>query len=339
MKVGLDISQLAFSGGVVTYTKNLAKNLNLQKNIEMIFFYASLRKPYQDDLPNVKSFLLPSSLMELLFNRLRFPPIETFLGEVDIFHSSDWTQPPTKSKKVTTYHDLTPLKYPDWSHPKIVEVNRRRIKIVEKEVDKVIAVSENTKRDLLELSNIAKDRISVIYEGVGEEFMPRSEDVKKELKEKLGLPERFVLAIGGVGKRRNLDRIKEAAKDYNLIITSETIPLLDDKDMSVLYSAASILLYPSLYEGFGLPVLEAMASGLPVITSNTSSLPEVGGDAAVYVDPQNIADIKKNLDLVMQDDQKRAEMIKKGALQAKKFSWQKCALETSSVYFQLMEGK
>ena len=128
--VGMDISQMAHKGGVATYTQNLAENLQKIKDLEMVYFYSSLRKKYHGELKNVKKYRLPPTLFEILFNRWRNVGIERFLGPLDIFHSSDWTQPPGKAKKVTTYHDVIPIKYPQWSHPKIVNLHRRRLSIV-----------------------------------------------------------------------------------------------------------------------------------------------------------------------------------------------------------------
>src|SRR3990167_5348445 len=181
--------------------------------LEMEFFYSSLRQPYHGTLRNVKKYKLPPTLFEMLFNRWRNVGIEKFIGPIDIFHSSDWIQPPSKAKKVTTYHDLVPLLHPEWSHPKIVSVHKRRLKIVEKEIDMVIAVSKATKKDLLEVSNIPEEKITVIYEGPTGDFKPQAKKKIKEFKKKYNLPEKFVLAIGGIGERRNLNRIKEASRD------------------------------------------------------------------------------------------------------------------------------
>ena len=336
MRVGFDISQVAHQGGVVSYTQNLVRRLVNIKDLEMVFFYSSLRKVYKGDLPNVKSFPIPPTIFEPLFNSLRIIPIESFIGQIDVFHSSDWTQPRAKAKKVTTYHDVVPLKYPQWSHPKIAAVAKRRLEIVEKEVDCVIAVSESTKRDLLELTNIPKERITVIYEAAADYFKPQEENEINGFKKEFNLPKEFVLAIGGVGERRNLKRVKEADKKYNLVITGETIPYVTEKQMPLLYASAKVLLYPSLYEGFGLPILEAMATGTPVITSNVSSMPEVGGKAAEYVNPESVIDIENKLRQVMEDEKRREKMIKLGFEQAKKFSWEKCAKETVEVYRNLM---
>ncbi len=333
----MDISQLAHKGGVAIYTQNLASELAKMKDLEMVYFYSSLRKPYRGKLKNVKSYRLPPTLFEMLFNRWRNVSIEKFLGPLDVLHSSDWTQPPSKAKKVTTYHDVIPIKYPQWSHPKIVSVHKRRLKIVETEIDCVIAVSEATKKDLLTVSKIPEEKIMVIYEGPTADFKPQSEEKTALFKKKYHLPQNFVLAIGGIGERRNLGRIKQAAKDYHLVIAGQTVPWLDLEELELLYASADVLLYVSLYEGFGLPILDSFSVGVPVITSNVSSMPEVGGAGALYVDPTDIEDIKKTLKNVLEDRALREDMIKKGFEQMKKFSREKAAKETAGVYRRLIE--
>lgn len=333
--VGMDISQIAHRGGVATYTKNLAEQLSKIKDLEMAFFYSSFRKAYHGNLKNVRKYHLPPTLFEMLFNRWRNVSIEKFLGPLDIFHSSDWTQPPSKAKKVTTYHDIVPLKYPTWSHPKIVAVHKRRLKIVEKEIDMVIAVTDATKKDLMEVSSIPEDKIVVIYEGPTADFKPQLKEKTSKFKKKYNLPDKFVLAIGGIGERRNLQRIKEATRDYNLVIAGQTIPWLDLEELELLYASADVLLYASLYEGFGIPILDSFLVGVPVITSNVSSMPEVGGSAVLYVDPLNLEDIKKKLRQVLEDKNLREDIIKKGFEQVKKFSWEKAAKQTLLVYKKL----
>lgn len=328
----MDISQIAHRGGVAVYTNNLSQELSKISDLEMVYFYSSLRKSYHGHLKNVKKYRLPPTLFEMLFNRWRNVSIEKFLGPLDIFHSSDWTQPPSSAKKVTTYHDVVALKYPQWSTPKIVAVHKRRLALVEKEIDMVIAVSNSTKKDLLEISSIPPEKIKVIYEGPTANFKVRSKKEIEIFKKRYNLPEKFVLAIGGIGERRNLERIKQAAKDYNLVIAGQNIPWLELNELELLYNCASVLVYASLYEGFGIPILDAFLCGLPVITSNVSSMPEVGGDAPEYVNPQSVTDIENKLKAVTGDKEKREIMIKKGFEQAKKFSWEKCALETAKIY-------
>lgn len=333
--VGMDISQLAHPGGVATYTENLTSELSKISDLEMVYFYSSLRKPYKGRLRNIKSYRLPPTFFEMLFNRWRNFSIERFLGPIDVFHSSDWTQAPSEAKKVTTYHDLVPLKYPKLSHPKIVAVHKRRLKLVEKEIDLVIAVSESTKKDLMEISSIPEEKITVIYEAPTADFKPQPKEKIKNFKKKYTLPDKFVLALGGVGERRNLHRIKEATKDYHLVIAGQTIPWLELDELELLYGSASVLAYCSLYEGFGIPILDSFSVGCPVITSNVSSMTEVGGEAALYVDPLNLDDIKDKLKIIMEDEDLRKYLVKKGFVQAKKFSWEKAARETAAIYRRL----
>ena len=333
--VGMDISQIAHPGGVATYINNLTVELSKIDDLEMVYFYSSLRKPYKGSLRNVKSFRLPPTFFEMLFNRWRTVGIEKFIGPIDVFHSSDWTQAPSKAKKVTTYHDLVPLKYPKWSHPKIVAVHKRRLKLVEKEIDLVIAVSESTKKDLMEISSIPEEKIRVIYEAPTADFKPQTREKIDSFKKKYNLPEKYILAIGGVGERRNLHRIKEATKDYHLVIAGQTFSWLELDELELLYGSASVLAYCSLYEGFGIPILDAFSCGLPVITSNISSMPEVGREAVLYVDPLNLDDMKDKLKIIMEDEDLRKDLVKKGFVQAKKFSWEKAARETAAIYRRL----
>lgn len=337
IRVGFDISQLAYLGGVHTYTEQLTYELSKINFLEMYYFYSSLRKPYLGNLSNVKNYHMPTTLVEILFNSWRNISIDNFLGSLDIFHSSDWTQPPTKAKKVTTYHDVVPLKFPQWSEERIINVHKRRLKLVEKEIDMVIAVSQSTKNDLLEISHIPESKITVIYEGVSDNFKLQSSADVAEFRLKMNLPDKFLLAISGIGERRNISRIKEAAKGYQLIILGQDIPHISFQQLPLLYSCATVLVYASLYEGFGLPILEAQACGVPVLTSNVSAMPEVGGIAALYVNPLDTGDIKKKIRLLMEDENVRQDLTKKGFQNVKKYSWEKTAAETSAIYRRLKD--
>jgi len=334
IKVGFDISQMAFPGGVATYTRELAEHLQQQPELEMRWLYSSLRTPYQGGLAKVKSWPIPLSVFEPMMNKWRVINVEQLIGEVDIFHSSDWTQPKTQAKKVTTIHDVVVFKYPEWSVPSVIKVHQRRLKLVEKEVDRVIVVSESVKKDLLEVSQIPAERIVVIYEGVNERFKPPPVELVKEFRTKLKLPEKFILGIGGVGSRRNLESANAAAGKIPFLVTGQDLPRVSDEQMPLLYAAAELLLYPSFYEGFGLPILEAMAVGTPVVTSSVGAMAEVAGAAAVLVDPMDLASIKEGVEIALKD---RDGLVLSGFKQAAKFSWQKAADETSALY-QALKG-
>jgi len=335
MKIGIDISQIVYGTGVSVYTENLVKNLlKIDKKNDYLLFGGSLRQRGKLQKFGAKVFPFPPTVADFVWNKLHLFPIENFLGPIDIFHSSDWAQPPTKAKKITTIHDLAVLRYPETFPPKTVSVHQRRLKWVKKEIDMVIAVSQSTKKDIIELLNIPEKKIKVIYEGVGEDFKPQSSAKIEKVKKKYQIKGDFLLAFAGPD-RKNLDRIKKACQGFNLFVIGE--PYISQEDLPSLYSGALCLVYTSLYEGFGLPVLEAMKCGCPVITSNISSLPEVAGQAALLVDPLDVKEISRGINEIVNHKEKRKELIKKGFAQVKKFSWEKAARETLKVYQEVFK--
>jgi glycosyltransferase involved in cell wall biosynthesis len=226
-----------------------------------------------------------------------------------------------------------------------------------KKADKIITISESSKSDIIKAYRVKEDKISVVYPGikqmVGISFMD-----KKELKNKFGIDKEFILFVGTLQPRKNVERLIEAfskikQKDLRLVIIGKKgwqfekilqapqkfgvlervsfLQNIEDNDLPSFYKNALFFILPSLYEGFGLPVLEAMQYDCPVITSNVSSLPEVGGVAALYINPENVDDIKEKMEKLAQDDKLREELIKKGKEQVKKFSWEKTASETLKV--------
>lgn len=171
MKIGIDISQLAYENtGVAKYLHNLVETLiRIDDNNEYILFFSSLRKNFQSNTKNVKlkTFKIPPTLLDIIWNRLHIAPIEWFIGDVDVFISSDWTQPPTKhAKKATILYDLIVYKYPEETDKKIVETQRRRLKWVKKEVEVIFCISESTKKDAMEVLGIPGKRLHVLHPGV-----------------------------------------------------------------------------------------------------------------------------------------------------------------------------
>jgi glycosyltransferase involved in cell wall biosynthesis len=176
LRIGIDISQIAHEGtGVANYTLNLVENLlKIDKKNEYILFYSSLRKKLHDSRftihdsrIRIKKFRLPPTILDILWNRLHIIPIEWFIGDVDVFISSDWVQPPTrKAKKVTVIHDLSFMHYPDEHHNKIVNVQKRRLKWVKEESDCIICDSKATRKDVIQILKVNKDKIKIIYPGI-----------------------------------------------------------------------------------------------------------------------------------------------------------------------------
>lgn len=353
MKVGIDISQIVFGTGVSVYTSNLVTNLlNIDKINQYVFFGSSLRR--QKEIQNFtkgfdcRTFPIPPTVLEIIWNQLHVVPTEWFVGITDVFHTSDWTEPPSKAKKVTTIHDLIVYKFPKSSHPSIIAAQKRKLEWVKKEEAAIIAVSQATKNDIVEILKIDEKKIRVIYEAASPIFT-------KSTKKYEGKP--YILAVGTREPRKNLERLVKAfeslkLKDFDLVIAGkfgwgpsttlrvkQSVKLLgyaSQEQLVDLYSNALCFVYPSLYEGFGIPILEAFQCGCPVITSDISSMPEVGGRAAFYVDPLSISDIAEKIESVIGlTASKRKILIDRGFAQAQKFSWEKTAIETRDLYASL----
>ncbi len=327
MKVGIDISSVIYGTGVSNYTLELLRCL--PPDILVPFGY-SLRRLSELKRTNLKGVSLPfpPTFMDFLWNRLHLINVETFTGQIDIYHSSDWTQGPSKCKKVTTIHDLSPFLYPEETDPQIVSVHTARMKWVVAECDKIICVSSSTANDLKRLFPDTSNRIITIPEALPSKYLNLRPQITKSTN--------YVLAIGSRQPRKNIARLKAACEllHQKLIIVGEGSDLgyVSDQDLVNYIAGASAFVYPSLYEGFGLPILEAFYHKTPVACSNTSSFPEVAGNAAVYFDPYNIDQMAKAIAEAIKNKQKLVEL---GTKQLAKFSWEKCAQETFEVYKSL----
>jgi glycosyltransferase involved in cell wall biosynthesis len=375
MIIGIDISSIPYKTGVSNYTLNLTRNIvKLDKINTYKLFYSSLRLPLPKEITELQKrhsnisiyqFKLPPTLLQILWNQLRLFPIEFFIGKCHIFHTSDWTQPPTlKAKTITTVHDLTPFLYPQWHHPKVITAHKNKMKRAAKKCSKFICVSQNTKNDLLKLfPKINPQKIEVIYEAAEDKygkFLKLSKDAQQKkkdtIKKQYGL-DKFILAQGTREPRKNLKRLIEAFIIFKrdnpkchteLAITGKygwgkdikdikhpsvkILGFIPEKDMVALHASAICLIYPSLYEGFGLPLVKSLKVGTPIITSNVSSMPEVGNKAALFIDPTSIPDIVKAITKITKISALRNKLKTKGLVQAKKFSWLKTAKKTLLIY-------
>jgi len=354
MKIGIDISQIVYGTGVSTYTRNLIEALlALDKDNEYIIFGGSLRRKGELETflaslkGNVsgKTYPFPPTIADILWNRLHVLKIEKLVGDLDVFHSSDWTQPPSSAFKITTIHDLVPLRFPQYSHPRIVSAHKARLKHIKREIDIVIVPSNASKEDLI-ASGVSEDKIRVIPEAPDPIFKPAKKKEIEKLKREHRIKKGYILAVG-VGPRKNTKRIIEAyekvraGRDLKLIILGHPYKRTEQKrgviftghvdisKMPAYYSGAEALVYPTIYEGFGLPVLEAFSCKTPVVTSNISSLPEVAADAAEIVDPFDIDSITEGIRNALN---RKKRLIDKGLKRSKDFSWQKAAEMTLKVY-------
>lgn len=336
MKIAIDASQIVYGTGVSVYTKNLIQSLlQIDQNNDYLLLGGSIRRIKElrkeirkliNDRKNAKELLLPISptLADFIFNRMSFMNIDTIIGKYDVFHSSDWVQPATNAYKVTTIHDLVPILYPKLIHPRIVSVHRRRLARVQKYADKIIVPSNTTKEDLINYG-FNQEKIVTIPEAVDTDLKkPTIKEILKT-KKRYRIIGNYLLAIG-TGPRKNLERVISAFEkvrtgySVKLVVVGEAKKILPVRnvvflghipraDMAKIYCGSQALIYTSLYEGFGLPVIEAYALGVPVLTSNIGSMKEVGSDGALLVDPYDVDMIKDGITKLLL---KRQFYIKKG---------------------------
>jgi glycosyltransferase involved in cell wall biosynthesis len=305
-----------------------------------------------------------------LWYRVRLPvPVQWTTGPLDLFHSPDFVLPPTSGNIPTllTVHDLSFIHYPETFPDALVDYLNRIVPWSVNRATHILADSKSTKEDLLSLWNIPAEKVTVLYSGVNEQFRPLEDRGEiTAVRRKYGLDERpYVLAVGTVQPRKNYQMLIRAFSPlvkrlpHNLAIVggkgwldegmkSEVerqglkervrfTGFVVDEDLPALYCGASLLVFPSLYEGFGLPILEALACGLPCIISDASSLPEVGGDAAIQLPPKNEIMWTEMMLGLLTDEEKQAQMIEAGFMQARLFSWNKAARELVQVYDSLLE--
>lgn len=347
MKIAIDLSSLTKGNflqhrvrGTGFYLENLKKSLlKFFPDNEYIFFSRGDELPDDIDL-------------------IHYPYFEPFFLTLPFFK---------KKKTIVTVHDLTPLVFPK-NFPSGIrgKIKWQIQKISLRNSNTIITDSNCSKRDIMKFTGIDKEKIKVIYLAAGEHFK-NNKNLKLSIK---NLPDRFVLYVGDVTWNKNLVRLLEAIEKVNIPIVMtgkalvgedydksnpwnsdlvkvkqiiskskniSTLGFVSEEDLIALYNSATVFVMPSLYEGFGLPILEAMSCGCPVVTTREGSIPEVAGEAVFYVNAYDSDDIAKGIKKVFLDKVLQRELSNKGLEQSKKFSWEKTARETTSVYKFLYE--
>lgn len=284
----------------------------------------------------------------------------------DIFHGLSgelplkWNSKPIK--KVVTIHDLIFLKFPKYYSFFDRKIHFWKFRRAAHQADKIIAISEQTKKDIVQYLKLPEERICVVYQGCHDAFkVKKSEDELNELKLKFALPERFLLNVGTIEERKNLLRVVKAIKENEIPLVvigrktkyfkrvnrfiiknkmQQRVHFLEGvsmNELAALYQLADVFVYPSVYEGFGIPVIEALFSGTAVITSNTSSLPEAGGPDSLYVNPENVEDLKAKIEFLWNNESERRRRAEKGLEYAKKFEEERVAGDMMRIYQSLFE--
>lgn len=279
---------------------------------------------------------------------------------------------PTNIKSVVTLYDIIPLKFPKqyFQNEKAKDWYKQRLEQA-KRASKIITISKSSKADIEKMLKIPSEKIAIIYGGVDKRFRKLDQEKAKEkFSQKYKIKNPYILTVSTHSFHKNTSRIFQAFKEYisstknfdlTLVVVCKLIPkeerdwreelrkldiekrviltnFVSDEDLPAIYSGAEVFLFPSLYEGLGLPVLEAMACGTAVITANVSSMPEVGGDAPLYVDPQSVSSIRRSIAKVLNDSSFKEQMVKKGFNQVKKFSWEKTSSQTLQVYQEVLRN-
>lgn len=296
--------------------------------------------------------------------------------KIDLYHGLSHELPlgihKTPIKSVVTIHDLIPERHPEQYNPIDVRIYRKKLSYACTNADSIIAASEQTKKDIIEYFKIPEQKITVCYQGCAPSFgIKASTEEKKRVQMRYGLPGEFFLYVGSVIERKNLlnickaillnqnelniplvvvgkgkkykaevkEYIKQNRLEQKIIFISEKAGLsfVAEADMPAIYQSAVAMIYPSFFEGFGIPVLEALFSRLPVITSNVSSLPEVGGEGAYYVDPGSVNEIAAAMKKIFSDKPFADALTAKGWLHAQNFTLEKSASQVMNVYKTLCD--
>lgn len=370
MKIAIDLRStlIPFRTGVVQYTNNIIKNLlKIDQRNEYILFWTGLKEPNIDkeilNNPKIKlkKIKIPNKLLNLSFFLFDGPKIDKILnlkGENYVFFNPHFIDLPLsiKYRKVTTVHDFSFKYFPNFFSAKDKFWHlRNKIKKNLDSSKKIIAISQSTKNDIIKFYNIDPKKIKVIYHGIDHNQYKKIEN-KKILSKKrvsLGLPKDFILYLGPIEPRKNIDsliiafkELKKSQKFKNLKLVIAGFDLtnfktnikdiliyhnLKEEEKVIFYNLAKIFIYPSYFEGFGLPPLEAGACGIPVISSNTSSLAEILNDSALLINPYKINELIEAMRQLLTDKNLYEHLRTKILHRTQEFQWETSAKKTLQV--------
>ncbi len=353
MRIGIDISQVIYEGtGVSRFTKGLIDSiLTYDHKNKWVFFYSGFRRTIQKEIKEaiemknqtLIQYRIPPKLLAGLWIKIGYT-VESIDKTLDWFITSDWAEIPSKhTKKATIVHDLTYIRYPEFVEKNIRDVQTDRLKRVKRESMLIFADSYSTKKDITRYLEVEGKRIAVNYPGV-ETVKPTQDQINSTLQKYNLKNKKFILTVGKLEPRKNLPRLIQTfqllnRKDNELIIVgpkgwqqfnnvamkqSNNVRFLDlvsDLELSSLYSSCLIFVYPSLWEGFGYPIIEAMQLKAPVACSNVSSMKEIAKDAALFFNPLSVEEMYRSMNTLIQDKNLRNELIKKGLQRNKIFYW------------------
>jgi glycosyltransferase involved in cell wall biosynthesis len=364
MRLAIFADQLLykFPGGIGTYLRELVPEMaNLKGENEYLLLHCGGQKEVLlGSLPSVEERRIPGgrSFLGVSWHYLGGPAIERFAGKVDLMHAPGLVVPASEAPPVVTIHDLAVLKFPRCFPSRWRRFLTRGLQVALNRARLLLADSESTACDLAEILREDDRRVRVIPLGVSApKKLPEGEG--ERLRRKLRLPEKYLLFVGTLEPRKNLEGLlaayvvfcERSGKDAGLVLAgaagwgvdnllerARDMPgvtvtgYVSGEELEAIYRGAACLVYPSLYEGFGLPVLEAMARGVPVITSDRSSLKEVASGAALLVDPHDIVGMAEAMHQLLSEEKLQAELKEAGLRRAGEYSWKRTALRTLEAY-------
>lgn len=372
MKIGFDAKR-AFNNksGLGNYSRDLIRSLlkNFPEN-EYYLYSPSIKSNLFSDTEKAivrKPMRSPGKIGQALWRSYQLGDLVK-KDNINLFHGLSHELPIKINKKgiptVVTIHDLIFMHHPEWYNPFDVAIYRRKFRHSCRISDRIIAVSQQTKNDIVDYFKIEPEKIQVIYQACNERFRKiLTEEEKKKIKTQYKLPDDYLLYVGTIEKRKNLLTLLKAVHLRNIkvpivAIGRQTsyfreiqqfhnehpeirINFLNEisvYDLPGIYQMASIFIYPSLFEGFGIPVLEALYSGTPVITSEGGCFRETGGPGSIYTDPLDFVSMAEAIEKVLNDNSLRTDMVKKGIAHASLFSNEKMASETMKLYKSLINA-
>jgi glycosyltransferase involved in cell wall biosynthesis len=379
MRIAIDYTAAIRQGaGIGAYVRNLIAALLAQDSKNQYVLLTSGRATPEHPFPaagNVvgRNLLIPDRYLNILWYRWRFPlPATVFSGNVDIYHGPDFVLPPLGKgvRKVVTIHDLAFLEHPEYAVPSLAAYLRRVVPQAIEAADVVATVSHEVSRTVMQHFQAPREKLTVVPNGVGAHFRRITDPILLDAtRYKFGLKHPLVLAVGTLQPRKNhiglikafyqaqkkkngpamlaiagdqgwlYEETRKAVADLNLERKVRFLGRVSDLELVTLYSMADVFAFPSFFEGFGIPPLEAMACGAPVITSNTSSLPEVAEGAALLVDPHNIDALAQAITELLENEQLRDDLRQKGYQRAQQYTWAMSAHKMLAIYEKLYRGE
>ena len=371
MRIAIDARKL-HDFGIGTYVRNLLRQLARQApgHEYVVLCRAQDCDTIEEYGPRFKAIVEPAGNYSIAEQFA--VPMDLRREAVDLFHAPHYVLPPlTPCRSVVTIHDCIHLRFPQYLPSRLgYAYARAQMWAATHKAARVMTVSEASKRDILRYFRVPESRIDVIYNAIDERFwaQPSSEEMTR-VRERYRLTDPFVLYAGNIKPHKNLERLIEAfhlmrhevphLSNVQLLIIGDEISkyatlrravhrhklhkhvrffgFVSDQTLAALYRLADVFVFPSLYEGFGLPPLEAMASGTPVITSNVSSLPEVVGDAALMIDPYDPAAIADAMRQVLETPALREDLQRRGLARARGFSWERSIARVREIYDEVTQ--